>query len=364
MEKLCKTAKAQNLTEDHGALMPTTFAEGLTYREFQRKMNLVLPKPKIKRFVVRKARNAKGTIQPSRRTSRIHIYGTEETKSRLGASQEIAYNNLYKNVVKAETMRRKSRKIARFKKKPEGRVFTLFPKLPLELRMMVLETAVSELAPRIVSVFDPTPKKVAFTTSSPCKPVASYAIPALLHTYSESRRIAKKTYDAVFSTNLRGAPVYFNFSQDILLFDDYQAMMWFFSFIDEVGATTKRILSGTVVEKKIPVIGILNAKWEHLVISNNLAENMFRISKEIILLRQDRVRNSFELFYRDWCVRFQLAIMPIDLKPESKMPIIGHSTVNQMRAKFGRSQELPGENSESGERKETENRLLQKGHIV
>ncbi|OWP02328.1 hypothetical protein B2J93_3116 [Marssonina coronariae] len=235
-------------------------------------------------------------------------------------------------------MRRKSRKIARFKKKPEGRVFTLFPKLPLELRMMVLETAVSELAPRIVSVFDPTPKKVAFTTSSPCKPVASYAIPALLHTYSESRRIAKKTYDAVFSTNLRGAPVYFNFSQDILLFDDYQAMMWFFSFIDEVGATTKRILSGTVVEKKIPVIGILNAKWEHLVISNNLAENMFRISKEIILLRQDRVRNSFELFYRDWCVRFQLAIMPIDLKPESKMPIIGHSTVNQMRAKFN----IPG----------------------
>ncbi|KAK2627588.1 hypothetical protein QTJ16_003554 [Diplocarpon rosae] len=204
----------------------------------------------------------------------------------------------------------------------------------VELRMMVLETAVSELAPRIVSVFDATPKKQAVTSNSPCKPVASYAIPALLHTYSESRAIVKKTYDAVFSENLRGSPVYFNFSQDILLFDDYKAMMWFFSFISHSGSTKRRILCGPVVEKKIPVVGILDVKWEHLQISGFLAKNLFAHSKEIILLRQDRVLNSIEITYRDWCVRSNLAILPVDPKPKSGLPIIGSSTVNQMRAKF------------------------------
>jgi hypothetical protein len=94
-----------------------------------------------------------------------------------------------------------------------------FSKLPLELREKIWKYAVAE--PRVVAVY--VWKCKENERLSPDKTVrlkTKSVIPPMLHTCQESRRIALQSYKPVFHEFLREYPVYFNFDQDILYFND------------------------------------------------------------------------------------------------------------------------------------------------
>ncbi|KAL2074935.1 hypothetical protein VTL71DRAFT_8715 [Oculimacula yallundae] len=93
--------------------------------------------------------------------------------------------------------------------------FTLFPKLPLELRLMIWECALP--APRIIALVasellptNSTKRYNAVKKPSPSNPV-------LLFVSYESRTVVLSTYRLVFR-NLLHTPLYFDFSKDMLFF--------------------------------------------------------------------------------------------------------------------------------------------------
>lgn len=92
--------------------------------------------------------------------------------------------------------------------------FTLFPKLPPELQVMVWEFAAS--VPRVLQI---TSEKLHPTEWT--RITANYNInsphqsPPILQATSASRQIALKLYTPAFSFNL-GHPIYFNFASDVL----------------------------------------------------------------------------------------------------------------------------------------------------
>ena len=108
--------------------------------------------------------------------------------------------------------------------------FSLFPDLPLELRQIIWHLALpGPRAVNIASVGDQegtqrdgrTTRKWMYGVST------SYAIPSLLQCNQESREIAKKVYAEAFTEQV-GHPVYFNFEQDLLFFNDPYAMLSFY----------------------------------------------------------------------------------------------------------------------------------------
>jgi hypothetical protein len=96
--------------------------------------------------------------------------------------------------------------------------FTLFPKLPVELRLQIWELAL--LGSRIIAI------KSKFEDGSPTNPealgmqpeyrVSSSPQPALLHTTSESRPVPLKHYEETLRDTLMNGPVYFDFKIDTL----------------------------------------------------------------------------------------------------------------------------------------------------
>lgn len=114
-----------------------------------------------------------------------------------------------------------SKRTSKSKAKPEP-AFTLFPKLPAELRKLVWGFALP--GPKIVTIF--APKPYAYQNQIE----AWYKIPAMLHTCHESRVLAQKAFDRVFGKSLGGNPVYFDFNQDALFFDGVDAMELFFGW--------------------------------------------------------------------------------------------------------------------------------------
>jgi hypothetical protein len=94
--------------------------------------------------------------------------------------------------------------------------FTLFPKLPPELRNMVWRFAASE--PRVVKIFSERPNPKDWTSTIADHQIYSDSrqhIPPILQATSESRRVALKFYTPAFASRI-GYPIYFNFSYDIL----------------------------------------------------------------------------------------------------------------------------------------------------
>ncbi|KAL2072985.1 hypothetical protein VTL71DRAFT_10309 [Oculimacula yallundae] len=86
--------------------------------------------------------------------------------------------------------------------------FTLFPRLPLELRNMIWEASISD--PRIMVVAEHSQKRIPrLETKS-----RAAAVPSLLHTNVEARSVAVKKY-IPFAARW-GKPIYFDFNHDIL----------------------------------------------------------------------------------------------------------------------------------------------------
>jgi hypothetical protein len=117
--------------------------------------------------------------------------------------------------------------MAKISKKPirEPPIFTLFPKLPFELRQIIWTLALPK--PRTIMVTS----REFVTYNERMSPVRNYraghnaqTVPCVLHVCAESRSLGLKTYQLAFATQLRGRPVYFNFQSDTLYMKDSFAL--------------------------------------------------------------------------------------------------------------------------------------------
>jgi len=89
--------------------------------------------------------------------------------------------------------------------------FTIFPKLPVELRLKIWKFALP--GRRIVDIRCDK-QSVLFE-----KYRSSTPIPSILHVCSESRTLASKVYELAFRTTPSSRSIYFNFSADLLVFN-------------------------------------------------------------------------------------------------------------------------------------------------
>jgi hypothetical protein len=100
--------------------------------------------------------------------------------------------------------------------------FTLFPKLPPELRLKICKLALPNS--RAIMIRKPYCKHKAQHPHH-CRD-KSLAPPHLLHVDRECREVALKYYNLAFADYLHN-PVYFDFSRDILCFEDSTAAFRF-----------------------------------------------------------------------------------------------------------------------------------------
>jgi hypothetical protein len=110
--------------------------------------------------------------------------------------------------------------------------FTLFPKLPPELRLKICKLALSKsrvIMIRTIYCKYWTRKGLKAQHPHHCRD-KSLAPPHLLHVNRECREVAVEHYNLAFADYLHN-PVYFDFSRDILCFEDLTAT-GFFTCID------------------------------------------------------------------------------------------------------------------------------------
>lgn len=109
----------------------------------------------------------------------------------------------------------------------EGRVFTLFPKLPIEIRCMIISEAAQH--PRVVEIGSYDTKQqgryeVRFTSRT--------IVPSILHTCSESRAVGTKFYDRlVFGGRFTGT--YVNWTTDVFTFNQSCSTYTAVQFLDQ-----------------------------------------------------------------------------------------------------------------------------------
>ncbi|PVH79456.1 hypothetical protein DL98DRAFT_631312 [Cadophora sp. DSE1049] len=109
--------------------------------------------------------------------------------------------------------------------------FTLYPKLPKELRLQIVEYAIDDADPRTFVVAFTRKHVIPGHTSilsriRGCKvKTTTFAVPSLLHVNKESRHAALKFYYLSFSGPLNNNSIYFNFSKDKLAFSTYDALL-------------------------------------------------------------------------------------------------------------------------------------------
>ncbi|EKD12725.1 uncharacterized protein L3040_006876 [Drepanopeziza brunnea f. sp. 'multigermtubi'] len=170
-----------------------------------------------------------------------------------------------------------------------NRSFTLFPKLPIELRAMIFDLAAMEdSAPKVVRIFhsgkENSDESVVSAGKSRAK--AFYKIPAVLHVNNESRTRMLKKNELAFSANLGGAPVYFNYSCDILVFETWVALRCFFTPEDENGARASLPATKMPLDKKIKVVGLMNRAWRSIVMAPSIFVQALGNPDKLLLLRK------------------------------------------------------------------------------
>ena len=135
----------------------------------------------------------------------------------------------------------------------ERGAFSLFPKLPLELRRMIWWASCCSNQPRLIyvseRVFDEWWQGL----------VASYQVPSQLQTNQESRECALRFYDFAFGSQMKGTSIYFNFEIDAIVFGGYQALYAFiglwYNDDNELEAAE------TPLDKKIMAVAMLDTYW-------------------------------------------------------------------------------------------------------
>ena len=102
----------------------------------------------------------------------------------------------------------------------EGPCFTIFPKLPLELRLIIWSFALPD--PQVVTIKKKVESAQQEATTT-FKAEASYCMITLLHVCRESRSVAQKHYRLSFKQHLMH-PVYIDFSKDTVYFVNCDAL--------------------------------------------------------------------------------------------------------------------------------------------
>ncbi|PMD45792.1 hypothetical protein L207DRAFT_617601 [Hyaloscypha variabilis F] len=106
--------------------------------------------------------------------------------------------------------------------------FTLFPKLPKELRDHIWDSALP--GPRILKVwreYSVLVRRGRQWARLPCDIDDSRIATPLLHVSQEARAAALRRYEPAFNHLLVGGPAYFDFKRDSLLFGTYSSFQWF-----------------------------------------------------------------------------------------------------------------------------------------
>jgi hypothetical protein len=119
----------------------------------------------------------------------------------------------------------------------ELRTFTLFPKLPAEIRLVVWKYA---LAVQRISVIKPNRHWIFGTAIKPFIITHPSPAPALLHVNYESRCLAEKAYQQPAFNRLTNAPRFFNFEVDALHIRIFSGSSFWCTLIPKVvGDSTK-----------------------------------------------------------------------------------------------------------------------------
>lgn len=116
--------------------------------------------------------------------------------------------------------------------------FTLFPRLPIELRTAIWEFAV--VVSRIVKIaitenLDLPASFASFRDVSLC---CKTRLPSLVHVDHESRTVGFKHYSVALRSHLR-SPIYLNFSIDTIFFKSENVFSAFYEKLDPSGDKTK-----------------------------------------------------------------------------------------------------------------------------
>jgi 2EXR family len=167
--------------------------------------------------------------------------------------------------------------------------FTLFPKLPKELRIKVWQFAARE--PRIVEVCQLQDAKYIFRTTNDdddwetinSAPFYSpTALPVILRINQESRVIALENYTLSFPNKTHPAQIYYNPAIDILYF-----AAWCFQYsIGHFERATKESVKDTIRHIAIDNL-VWYSGWEDGTINNQIQIDGFRNLEELLLVTRE-----------------------------------------------------------------------------
>jgi hypothetical protein len=173
---------------------------------------------------------------------------------------------------------------------PEDK-FTLFPELPVELRLKIWSLALP--VSRVITIvsdyssapefFDPDhPDRTRYKARACAKPV-----PALLHCNSESRAVALKTYRLSFRSNLQKKPIYYDFRRDSLCMINVHVLQSFMRFWGKDSDTSYWTVGGQ--KKSKSKIGTIIVRGGPSVTIPLLLFRRYRVATFII--ENQRTRN-------------------------------------------------------------------------
>ena len=171
---------------------------------------------------------------------------------------------------------------------PALKEFTLFPKLPKELRIKVWQFAARE--PRIVEVCQSQDAQyITYGTprddwdSKNSAPFYSpTALPVILHINVESRTIALEHYSISFPHDSHPAQIYYNPAVDILYFP-----AWCFRYhIDHFEFVTPPEIKNTI--RRIAIDNLVwFSGWEDGTINNQIHIDQFKNLEEMLLVTRE-----------------------------------------------------------------------------
>jgi hypothetical protein len=130
-------------------------------------------------------------------------------------------SNAYQDVPRSELNRRRALLASMLANTPQpivpncqGRTFTSFMRLPVELRDMVWELQLPD--PRTITITEDVVHKSLDDPDLRIAKAAKTPVPTLLHICKESRDFALRFYRLSFEIELAGRPIYFDFERDLL----------------------------------------------------------------------------------------------------------------------------------------------------
>jgi hypothetical protein len=166
--------------------------------------------------------------------------------------------------------------------------FTLFPKLPKELRIKVWQLAACE--PRIIEICQPQDAKYIthgtedneWATSNSAPFYSPTALPVILRINQESRVIALENYLLSFPNSSHPAQIYYNPAVDILYFPAWCFQYDIGHFETETPASIKDTIRRIAIDNLVWYSG-----WEDGTINNQIQIDQFKNLEEFLLVTRE-----------------------------------------------------------------------------